>query len=57
MSLDTYKDINAPLSAKFRDGDSTWALARPQELEAGLKWWQKKIDDGSAAAFIEEREI
>lgn len=57
MPLDTYKDIMAPFSAKFRDGDSTWSLARPQELEAGLKWWQKKVDNGEAEAFVEEREI
>ena len=56
MALNDYKNLNGPLEIVFRNGDSTWSLARPQELEAGQIWWKKKLEAGTASAFIEERE-
>lgn len=35
MDIKDYKNVNGPLDIVFRNGDSTWSLARPQELEAG----------------------
>ena len=57
MPLEKYLDPNGPLTVFYRNGDSTWSLARKDELEAGLEWWQSKIDDGTVKSFIEEREL
>ena len=57
MPLEKYLDPNGPLTVFYQNGDSTWSLARKDELEAGLEWWQSKIDDGTAKSFIEEREV
>lgn len=57
MPLEKYLDPNGPLTVFYRNGDSTWSLALGDELDAGLEWWQSKIDDGTAKSFIEEREV
>lgn len=56
MSIEAYGDIQGPFSKVFRDGDSTWSAATPEELEAGLAWWQGEVDAGRAEAFLAERE-
>jgi len=53
---DVYLSVDAPLSQEFRDADSTWALATPEELDEGLTWLQKTINAGEAGAFLVERE-
>jgi len=45
-----------PLTEAFRKSDSTWSLATPSELNAGLKWWKQMHDDGLAEEFVLERE-
>lgn len=57
MPLDKYLDPNGPLTVFYRNGDSTWALSRPDELDAGLDWWKEKIANQTALSFIQEREI
>ena len=46
----------APLSETFRKSDSTWSLATPVELKAGLAWWKQMHKDGLAEEFVYERE-
>mmetsp|Transcript_8396 Transcript_8396/g.9763 ORF Transcript_8396/g.9763 Transcript_8396/m.9763 type:complete len:346 (-) Transcript_8396:664-1701(-) len=55
VNIDAYLDIEGPFKKGFRDADSTWSLASPQELEQGLQWLRKKIEtDGDK--FLKERE-
>lgn len=49
--------MNGPLSAIYRNGDSTWSLATEAELAAGLAWWRAEIEAGRAQAFLSAREL
>ena len=51
-----YTDVNGPLAAVYRNGDSTWSLATEAELAAGLTWWKAEIAAGRAQAFLSARE-
>jgi ubiquinone/menaquinone biosynthesis C-methylase UbiE len=51
-----YLNKDGPFDPVFRNGDSTWALATPDELDSGLTWWQEQIDAGKAAEFLKMRE-
>ena len=56
VDLALYLDIEGPFSQEFRNADSTWSLATETELEQGLAKLRAKIDDGSAQAWLRERE-
>ncbi len=51
-----YLDPEGPLSAAWRAGDSTWSLTTEEELAHALDNVTSKLEDGSMAAFLEERE-
>ena len=51
-----YLDPAGPLSAAWRAGDSTWSLTTEEELAHALDNVTSKLEDGSMAAFLEERE-
>ena len=53
MPLDKYLDKEGPFSIDYRKCDSTWALADEEELNAGLEWWRKQIDEGKADEYLE----
>ena len=52
----SYLDPQSPFSKEYRDSSSSWALATPEELAAGLDWWQRMIDAGKAVDFIKAKE-
>jgi ubiquinone/menaquinone biosynthesis C-methylase UbiE len=51
-----YLDPAGPLSAAWRAGDSTWSLTTEEELAHALDNVRSRLEDGSMAAFLEERE-
>jgi len=51
-----YLDPAGPLSPAWRAGDSTWSLATEEELAHALDEVGSRLEDGSMAAFINERE-
>ncbi len=51
-----YLDPAGPLSAAWRAGDSTWSLTTEEELAHALDNVTFRLEDGSMAAFLEERE-
>jgi len=51
-----YLDPSGPLSAAWRAGDSTWSLATEEELAHAVDNVTSRLEDGSMAAFLEERE-
>ena len=51
-----YLDPAGPLSEAWRAGDSTWSLTTEEELAHALGNVTSKLEDGSMAAFLEERE-
>ncbi len=51
-----YLDPAGPLSAAWRAGDSSWSLTTEEELTQALDTVTAKLEDGSMAAFLEERE-
>ena len=51
-----YLDPAGPLSAAWRAGDSTWSLTTEEELAHALDNVTSRLEDGSMAAFLEERE-
>lgn len=51
-----YLDPKGPLSAAWRAGDSTWSLVTGDELPQALDRVTSMLEDGSMAAFMEERE-
>ena len=53
---DLYLDANAPFQETYRNSDSTWALASPEELQSGLEWWKEIVDSGKAAETLEHCE-
>jgi SAM-dependent methyltransferase len=53
---DKYLDVRGPFRREWRDADSTWALATPDELAAGLAAHRARVDDGTADAWLAKRE-
>ena len=51
-----YLDPKGPLSPAWRAGDSSWSLATEEELAKALDEVRSRIEDGSMAAFINDRE-
>lgn len=51
-----YLNPEGPLSAAWRAGDSSWSLATEEELAQALDTVTARLEDGSMAAFLEERE-
>ena len=51
-----YLDPAGPLSAAWRAGDSTWSLTTEEELAHAVDNVTSRLEDGSMAAFLEERE-
>ncbi len=51
-----YLNPEGPLSAAWRAGDSSWSLTTEDELAQALDTVTAKLEDGSMAAFLEERE-
>jgi SAM-dependent methyltransferase len=51
-----YLDPAGPLSEAWRAGDSTWSLATEEELTQAVDTVTSRLEDGSMAAFMEERE-
>ncbi|MDD9903009.1 MAG: methyltransferase domain-containing protein [Rhodospirillaceae bacterium] len=53
---DAYFDRLGPLDAAWRDGDSVWSLAPPEELEAAITRVRTMEEAGSLAAWVSEHE-
>ena len=56
---EAYLDVEGPFQERWRNANSTFLLASRElgeELERGLRWWRRKIDDGDAEAFLQKRE-
>ncbi len=51
-----YLRPEGPLSAAWRAGDSSWSLATEEELAQAVNTVTAKLEDGSMAAFLKERE-
>jgi 2-aminoethylphosphonate-pyruvate transaminase len=51
-----YLNPEGPLSAAWRAGDSSWSLTTEEELAHALDNVTSRLEDGSMAAFMEERE-
>ncbi|MFO0617077.1 MAG: class I SAM-dependent methyltransferase [Polyangiaceae bacterium] len=51
-----YLDPRGPLEKSFRDSDSLWALATPEELDRGLAELRAMIERGEAEAFVAQRD-
>lgn len=57
MGMQFYLDKEGPLNEEYRNGDSTWSRATPDELEAGLAWWRTQITKGTAEDFMKQRDV
>lgn len=53
---ESYLDPKGPLSEVWRAGDSTWPLTTEEELSLALDNVRSRLEDGSMAGFVEERE-
>jgi len=51
-----YLDPSGPLSPAWRAGDSSWSLATEEELAKAIAEVKSRLNDGSMAAFIDDRE-
>ena len=51
-----YLNPSGPLSPAWRAGDSSWSLATEEELAHAIAEVKTRLDDGSMAAFIDDRE-
>lgn len=51
-----YLNPEGPLSAAWRAGDCSWSLTTEEELAHALETVTSRLEDGSMAAFLEERE-
>ena len=56
MALEVYQDVSGPFRESWRNGDSTWSLATPLELERGLAEHFARVEAGDAERFLAERE-
>ncbi len=53
---ENYLDPTGPLHKHFRDGDSTWSLATPEELERAIERTKTMNQEGGMARYLEGRE-
>ncbi|MDA7624531.1 hypothetical protein N8641_04985 [Akkermansiaceae bacterium] len=53
---ETYLDPLGPTRKEWRDGDSSWALVEPEELENVSAEIERMRGDDSLTAFLAERE-
>jgi len=53
---DQYLDSEGPLKEFWREGDSTWALATPEELEAAKSRVKALLEEDAMAQYISSRE-
>ena len=51
-----YLDPYGPFCKAYRDGDSTWSLATPAELECGLVRLRAMHEDDSITAYLQQGE-
>ncbi len=51
-----YLDPSGPLNSAWRAGDSSWSLATEEELAKALDEVGSRLEDGSMATFIDDRE-
>ncbi|MDA0767249.1 MAG: class I SAM-dependent methyltransferase [Verrucomicrobia bacterium] len=51
-----YLDPEGPLKPAWRAGDSSWSLATEEELAHALDEVKSRLDDGTMARFINDRE-
>jgi ubiquinone/menaquinone biosynthesis C-methylase UbiE len=56
VPLEQYLDICGPFNEAYRNSDSAWSLARPEELKFGLAWLRAKIDGSEGEQYLVERE-
>ena len=49
---DAWLDKDGPFKPEWRNADSTWALATPEELESALKFWRQTVDEGKGEEYI-----
>ncbi len=56
MQGDNYLDPEGPLKPTYRNGDSTWSLAKEAELEQVLERVRNMNKDGSIVHYLEQRE-
>jgi len=54
---ENYLDPTGPLHKSFRDGDSTWSLTTPEELERAIERTKTMNQEGSMAMYLDSREI
>ena len=53
---ENYLDPTGPQQKQYRDGDSTWTLATPEELERAIAQVQGMKQDGTMAEYVEKRD-
>ena len=53
---ENYLDPTGPLHKSFRDGDSTWSLTTPEELERAIERTKTMNQEGSMAMYLDSRE-
>ena len=53
---ESYLDPEGPLKKVYRDGDSTWSLATPQELERAMERVREMVEAGTMEAYVRGRD-
>jgi ubiquinone/menaquinone biosynthesis C-methylase UbiE len=53
---DNYLDPKGPLKASWRNGDSAWSLAEPEELAKAIEHVTEMNESGSILSFQDDRE-
>jgi SAM-dependent methyltransferase len=53
---ENYLDLAGPINKEFRDGDSTWSLATPEELERAIERTKTMNQEGRMAKYLDSRE-
>ena len=56
LQSSSYFDTLGPLDKTFREGDSTWALATPEELAKALTFVQDMQKNGTLEKYFIDRE-
>ena len=49
---DAWLDKDGPFKPEWRNADSIWSLATPEELESALKFWRQTVDEGKGEEYI-----
>ena len=49
---DAWLDKDGPFKPEWRNVDSIWSLATPEELESALKFWRQTVDEGKGEEYI-----